>query len=1204
AASKTYGAADPALTGTLGGFLASDGVTATYSRTAGETVAGGPYTISATLNPAAALLNYNVTYNTGAFTINKAPASVTAAAASKIYGAADPAFSGTLTGFRAADGVTATYTRTAGETVAGSPYTISATLSPAAALGNYAITSNTAAFTINQAALTITADNKSRIYGAANPTLTVSYAGLVNGDTAASLTTPPTVTTTATATSPIGTYPITPSGAVSGNYTIGYVNGTLTVTVAQSTTAVTSSSNPGLKGVAITLTATVSPVAPSTAIPTGTVTFKDGATTIGTATLAAGVAKITTASLAIGTHAITAAYGGSATFGASTGSLSQSVTASATLAVNFTGHAVADDTKKPKVVDTPIDNAEVRVFLKGDSCAYGIIATGQSRIWGLVYENCSPMTFGSYQTKGITDANGNVNVIVAPTTTSPNSDFIVIGKAIAQMVDGTTQPVYSEHTVASVNANEVKRVLLHQIRTFNGKVVPGKDIEEFGSYLGIVQPEYLDWTENEEQYPLILVAEGDWSLTTGVTPPAGFVPDVTQMSTQVADTTSAIQFTMTDVGSDWTQTTVNHSITHLGTLRERSDSIPMTDKKVTTAKNDAFKVMHDSAATVLNVMLNDKVNHLRKPITITGITAALNGTVTVAADQLSVSYTPAPGFSGVDTFTYTITDLVGTQSTATATVTVLDTPAVSVRNTTAAEGNSGQSPATINVVLSNQSLQTVTVNWATVDGSATAGVDYVASSGTVTFVPGDTSEPIIVPIIGDTLAEANEHFTVVLSSPTNATIAAAPGGDITIADDDPPEVSIAPAATITEGNAGTTNIAVAVTLSQTHTESVWVTYKTSDGTATAGSDYVNTTGTLQFYPGTKTQNIYIPVYGDTVGEASEYFYVDISNPVNATLTAATRATMTIVDDDNSTRVFSTTADFAAGTLGAGMYLSETVDGEVTLAPAQAAEFSGAALPAGWTPSVLAAGGAAAVAGGRLAVDGVALVGPAAVSGPQTVEFVATFNASNQDIGFGTSGALVSPMAMFTIRANNLYAKSVNGAKSFETLLSGIDWRGKSHRFQVTTTAGAANYYIDGTLMISHTTMAWGTAAMAPVVIDSTIGDGALSVDWIRMTPFAASGSYTSSVFDAGAAVTWQKLAATSTIVPFFSCCSTAGTTNVITYRTGDTPTPDASWTSFTALGAQGAIVGTSRYMQFMVQMTTTNPAKAPAVQDVTVTFKR
>ena len=132
AASKTYGAADPALTGTLSGFLAADGVTATYSRTAGETVAGSPYTISATLSPAAVLSNYNITYNTASFTIDPKAASVTPNAASKTYGAADPALTGTLSGFLAADGVTATYSRTAGETVAGGPYTISATLSPAA----------------------------------------------------------------------------------------------------------------------------------------------------------------------------------------------------------------------------------------------------------------------------------------------------------------------------------------------------------------------------------------------------------------------------------------------------------------------------------------------------------------------------------------------------------------------------------------------------------------------------------------------------------------------------------------------------------------------------------------------------------------------------------------------------------------------------------------------------------------------------------------------------------------------------------------------------------------------------------------------------------------------------------------------------------------------------------------------------------------
>src|SRR4029077_5157905 len=142
AASKTYGTADPTLTGTVSGFLAADSVTATYSRTAGETVIGGPYTISATLSPAAVLRNYPITYKPPAFTITTKPASVTPNVATKVYGSADPAFTRTLSGFLAADSVTATYSRTAGETVLGGPYTISATLSPAAVLSNYAITYN------------------------------------------------------------------------------------------------------------------------------------------------------------------------------------------------------------------------------------------------------------------------------------------------------------------------------------------------------------------------------------------------------------------------------------------------------------------------------------------------------------------------------------------------------------------------------------------------------------------------------------------------------------------------------------------------------------------------------------------------------------------------------------------------------------------------------------------------------------------------------------------------------------------------------------------------------------------------------------------------------------------------------------------------------------------------------------------------------
>src|SRR5207237_5468928 len=102
--------------------------TCAHHGTAGETVAVSPYTISATQSPAGVLGNYTLTYNTANFTITPKPASVTPNVAGKIYGGSEPALTGTLSGFLAADGVTATYSRTAGETVVGSPYTISATL--------------------------------------------------------------------------------------------------------------------------------------------------------------------------------------------------------------------------------------------------------------------------------------------------------------------------------------------------------------------------------------------------------------------------------------------------------------------------------------------------------------------------------------------------------------------------------------------------------------------------------------------------------------------------------------------------------------------------------------------------------------------------------------------------------------------------------------------------------------------------------------------------------------------------------------------------------------------------------------------------------------------------------------------------------------------------------------------------------------------
>ena len=179
--SKIYGSANPALlTATITGFvnsenLASSGVTGTAgvttTATAGSPV--GSYTLTAAIGTLAAS-NYNFTFVNGSLTVNKRAATWTTTASSKTYGDADPSPLTTGSGnFLVADGVSATYARAAGETVAGSPYHITATLSStvANALDNYTITNAGANFTIDKRAVEITADAKSKTYGDADPAL-------------------------------------------------------------------------------------------------------------------------------------------------------------------------------------------------------------------------------------------------------------------------------------------------------------------------------------------------------------------------------------------------------------------------------------------------------------------------------------------------------------------------------------------------------------------------------------------------------------------------------------------------------------------------------------------------------------------------------------------------------------------------------------------------------------------------------------------------------------------------------------------------------------------------------------------------------------------------------------------------------------------------------------------------------------------------
>ena len=224
-----------------------------------------------------------------------------------------------------------------------------------------------------------------------------------------------------------------------------------------------------------------------------------------------------------------------------------------------------------------------------------------------------------------------------------------------------------------------------------------------------------------------------------------------------------------------------------------------------------------------------------------------------------------------------------------------DGPALSIADASLSEGQSGTQVMTFTVTLSAPSATAVSVDYATQDRTATVDSDYLEANDTLTIPAGATSGTISVVIRGDTLAEANELFTLVLTRPsTNAYIA---DGEAlgTLINDDSPALSISDAS-LTEGHSGTQMMTFTVTLNAPSASPVYVDYSTDDDTAAMDSDYLEATDTLSFPPGVTSQTLDVPVLGDTLPELNETFVVRLSRPVNATL-ADDQGRGTIVNDD-------------------------------------------------------------------------------------------------------------------------------------------------------------------------------------------------------------------------------------------------------------------------------------------------------------------
>jgi len=222
-------------------------------------------------------------------------------------------------------------------------------------------------------------------------------------------------------------------------------------------------------------------------------------------------------------------------------------------------------------------------------------------------------------------------------------------------------------------------------------------------------------------------------------------------------------------------------------------------------------------------------------------------------------------------------------------------PTLTVTNASVVEGNAGISNLVFTVTSSVAATSAITVTYATANGTALAGSDYTATNGTLTIPVGATSGTVTVPVSGDTVIEADETFTLVLTAPANTSIT---GGTITgtIINDDFPTASIANASILEGSTGGVTNLVFTVTLSATIPVAVTLNYATADGTALSANDYTATAATLTIAAGATTGAITVLVGADTLFEPNETFTLTLTSPTNATLGTAV-ATGTILNDD-------------------------------------------------------------------------------------------------------------------------------------------------------------------------------------------------------------------------------------------------------------------------------------------------------------------
>ncbi|PYR42224.1 MAG: hypothetical protein DMF93_06310, partial [Acidobacteria bacterium] len=299
----------------------------------------------------------------------------------------------------------------------------------------------------------------------------------------------------------------------------------------------------------------------------------------------------------------------------------------------------------------------------------------------------------------------------------------------------------------------------------------------------------------------------------------------------------------------------------------------------------------------------------------------------------------------------------------------------------------------------------------------------------------------------------------------------------------------------------------------------------------------------------------------------------------------------------------TSADFSAGTL-TNTYVSESIDGEVILAPTRGTEFSGTTMPSMWNAALWQGGGSAVVGGGLLTVSGARVAtcvdatncsdGTAQnIFGPSRVlDFTAKFTGDAfQHSGFGQTLANAGePIALFSTNSGNTLMVRSGALVTGETQTDlGPGYLNAMHQFRIDWEATSIDFYIDGGLVAHHAVTV--SDSMRPIAASEFQGlSGKVVVDYVRSSPYQTSGSFLSRVMDGGAVTNWSNM-----------LWIAIGDGITLQVRGGNTPTPDGSWTAFQSPNLNAITpVLKSRYVQYIATFASSSSNQTPELHDVQI----